>query len=144
MLRACGEPLAEADAAWRRSSEALSNMQLGWRKAKARTAELEELTRSLDGEALRAFQRGRLGRIDAELRERNREAVGLLKRYLDAGPETQAQLRSLFPDAQSHEEFLRVLRTESNLDSVVDVYRALARPLAAGVGAGSAYSLFSG
>ncbi len=134
-----GEPLRRADATWRQTVQQLDNLDLGWRKYNEPTAQIEEITRRMSDSQRQAFNQGRVSRIDAKLRERDKEAVGLLRKLLDSGTETRNQFRTLFPDEQTFDQFQRFLESERSLDRVLDVYSSLARPLAVGVGAGAAF-----
>jgi hypothetical protein len=148
MEDAFGDGLREADAAYGMAREVQRQLEAGYRLGTASSSRVDRARGMIqrriargtsDSQALRAFDQGRLARIDEALRQRNRDAVGLLRRYMDAGEETQARLRSLFPDEGSFDQFMRVLNTESNRDRVLQVYAALARPAAVGIGVGAGY-----
>lgn len=99
-----------------------------------------------DPAATRNFASARLHDIVAQLEKRDESAVAMLRQFLDAGPETKAQLRTLFRgDDAALEGFMRVLGRERRADVVWSAFRRYA-PWVAGAGVagagGAAYGLF--
>ena len=146
MADAFGESYARARQVWGRTQRHLDQLDDGWRMWNKREAEIRDHLRGMTPERARVFNQGRISRLDAELRRGDDRAASILKEIVE-GSDPRASLRLAFPDDRTFNEFLRIARSEKSLTNVVGAYKALARPLAAGVGAGAGYqaatSLFS-
>lgn len=119
--------------------QALEQGRRFWNKS---TADVEMELRNLSGDARREFQRGRLAEIVRRLNQRDNASGAMLKRFVDAGPENQAMIRSLFDDSARYDEFIEVLNREQSADKVNTAVRRFLPYIAAGaVGGGVAQAI---
>lgn len=156
MEEAFGERFIEANAEWRRLSQLKEALEAG---EKAWNEGANQLERRLAGmsEAQRAaFQQGRLSEIVQRLQRRETGAVQPLTDFLDAGPSTRRQLRTLFDSDAAFNGFMeelgmvaQELAAEKTKVATSDQVRRLARWLipggiAAGAGGKSLFDFVTG
>jgi hypothetical protein len=133
-----GPRLAEADAAWARLSAQERAVDKGWTLYNTSSEKIEEARQALTPDQLDSFDQGRLAHIVSELNVRNRDAVGLLQQYMDAGPETVARVRNLFPDnGVAFNQFQRMLKRERNVARIADFFNSTIKSGAIGATGGA-------
>ncbi len=138
MQDAFGPRLAEADAAWARLSAQERAVDKGWTLYNTSSEKIEEARQALTPDQLDSFDQGRLAHIVSELNVRNRDAVGLLQQYMDAGPETLARVRNLFPDdGIAFDQFQRMLKRERSVARVADFFNSTIKSGAIGATGGA-------
>lgn len=126
-----------------RPAEALEAGRASYRTA----ADIRQAMKGMGPEEARNFAAARLHDITAALEKRDENAVAMLRQFVDAGPETKAQLRTLFRgDDAAFGRFLDLLGKERSAMKVGELVKLLS-PFgavgAAGVGIGyGAKSLF--
>lgn len=135
---AFGPALREADEAWGQLSAQERAVDKGWDFYNKPAEKIQETRDALTPDQMDYFDQGRLARITAELNVRNRDAVGLLQQYLDAGPETFARVRDLFPeDGIAFTQFQRMLKTERNTARIADFFNSTVKSGAIGASGGA-------
>ena len=143
-----GEPLREADRAWARVNSGDRAFDKGWALFDREADLIVENRDALRTVAEREFfDEGRLSRITAKLGERERDSVGLLKKYMDAGEDTRRRVASLFPGGESGTAFQtlqRMIAREASNAAIADFFNSAVKSAAIGaVGGGIAGSLLS-
>lgn len=81
-------------------------------------ADIRKAMEGMGATEARNFRAARLHDILAALEKRDEDAVGMLKQFMDAGPETKAQLRTLFDSDERFDRFLQVLGRERSAEKV--------------------------
>ena len=84
-----------------------------WNKS---AEDIEREMRGLAGDELTNFRVGQLHEMLRRLEQRDEAAGAVLRRFMDAGPETERIMRSLFPDEGGYRQFQRSLREEESAD----------------------------
>lgn len=143
-----GEPLREADRAWARINQGDRAFDRGWSLFDREADLITENRNALRTVAEREFfDEGRLSRITAKLGERERDAVGLLKKYMDAGEDTRRRVASLFPGGESGTAFQtlqKMIAREARNAAIADFFNSSVKSAAIGaVGGGIAGGLLS-
>lgn len=131
----------EADAAYFAASAPQRALSQGLDDWNAASHVIERAMRGMPADAAAQYRHGRLTEIVRRLGQRDETAVAQLKNFMDAGPEAEAQLRSLFRDREGYEAFQRVLRTEKRAEAINAAFKQFAPKVAAGVGVGSGGAL---
>lgn len=111
--------IREADAAYAAAIGPDTALREGAKMVTKPAADIRRAQRGLLGDAATNFRQGELYRVLSKLQQRDEDAVGLLRQYMDAGPETRAQLRTMFDNDESFERFLGVLRREEGAEKVI-------------------------
>ena len=140
MQDAMGPELAAADAAWSAASANERAIDKGWTMFNDLSPKVEETRNALTPAQREAFDQGRLSRISAELRVRNKGAVGLLQQYLDAGTDTRAQVGSLFPGGVNGTAFAQLenmLASEASTARIADFFNSVVTSGAIGATGGA-------
>lgn len=140
MQDVAGPALEEADRAWARVSANERALERGWQMFNKEADIIDEIRGVMTPEQLTHFDEGRLARITSKLEERNREAVGLLRQYLDAGPDTRRRVASLFPGGLEGTAFStleNMLRSEAATAAIADFFNSSVKSAAIGVAGGA-------
>lgn len=103
--------------------EALTNGRKAWNKS---AADIQRAQASLSPEALTAFREGQFHEIVRRLNAREDNAVEVLRRFMDSGPETRAQIKTLFADEAAFNSFIQVLGKERSAAVVAGTLRRVA------------------
>lgn len=123
LKRTLGEEVAgfaEANASYGPFARPMEALEAG-RKSYKTAADIRMAMRGMSRRESRNFAAARLHDIVAKLETRDEDAVGMLRQFVDAGPETKAQLRTLFRgDNGALEDFLAVLRREESAEKVAN------------------------
>lgn len=117
--------LREADAAYRQAVQMRTSLVLGqklWNKSAARDIQPALDALQSNPAAQQKLREGMVHETFRQLRTHNEEAGGVLKRFLDAGPEWQAVMRTMFPDDQSFQGFQQVLRRERRARAIAEAF----------------------
>lgn len=143
MERVFGNRLRVADRVWARSYQYADDINKGrqfWNKS---ASDVREALADLSPESREYFRQGQLSKIDERLRAGDSAAGRIIKRWAEEGSETLDALRQMFPDEQTFETFRTLVRSERDVQRVVNLYRTLARTaLATGVSAGTGAATF--
>jgi len=131
------EGFSDANKEWANALRVREALDKGRKSARKSADEIRLLTQGLPPEAQDAFREGMLHQIVSKLGRREDAATGQLREFLDAGPETRAALREIFPDQASYEQFMGILKVENRAERVHVALRRLANiGGAAALGAG--------
>lgn len=134
-----GDELREADQAWARISGNERALERGWSMFNAEADLIDEARAAMTTEQLAHFDEGRLARITSRLTSRNKGASGLLRRYMDMGPESRRQVASLFPGGAEGQSFARLehmLKSEATNAAIADFFNSAIKSAAIGVAGG--------
>jgi hypothetical protein len=115
--------LHEADAAYRHASNNKRAIEQGMKFWDAPAAVVERQFKKMTTEAQEAFNTGKLFRIIDRLEANDKRAPALLRRFMDAGPSTQARMRSLFPDDKAFNEFMGILQKENSAQKLSEALK---------------------
>jgi hypothetical protein len=129
--------LEEADQAFAAASGSRRALDEGRRFYNRSGADVERRIAQLSPEARQAFNIGRVHEISRRLQQRDKQTPALLRRFMDAGPETKTLLRSMFPDEKTFGEFQRVLRREESAEAAVAALKKYIGYLGAGAAGGA-------
>lgn len=150
-----GEEFIAANTEWRRLSQLKEAMEAGEKAWNLGANQLERRLQGMGDAERAAFQQGRISEIIQRLQRRESSAVAPLTDFLDAGPSTQRQLRTLFDSDAAFNGFMEELGlvaaelAESNTRATRDHARRIARWLlpggiVAGAGGKSLFDLVTG
>lgn len=126
LMRQAMPGLGDADAAYATAIKPQTAMREGARLANRPAADIERAQRGLLAPELDHFRQGQLYKILASIERRDEGSVEMLRRFMDAGPETMAQIRTLFPDDASFTSFVEVLGRERSAEKVGQFIRQTA------------------
>jgi hypothetical protein len=135
----------EANSAYAKASQsriAVSSGRKFGSSAKYGAADLERAIEQLPEEAHKNFRTGFVYERIRKLEAREDGSVRLIKQLADAGKETKAVLRKAFPDDESFERFLQVVKKERSADRIANAFKKYSAAGAAAAGAGGAVWLF--
>ena len=104
-----GESFIEANSEWRRLSRIKESMLDGEKAWNLGANQLERRLAGMGDAERAAFQQGRMSEIVQRLQRRDASAVQPLTDFLDAGPSTQRQLRTLFDTDAAFNGFMEEL-----------------------------------
>lgn len=110
MEEAFGERFTAANAEWRRLSRVKEALELGEKSWNLGANQLERRLGGMGADERTAFQQGRLSEIVQRLQRRETGAVTPLTDFLDAGPSTRRQLRTLFDTDAAFNGFMEELQ----------------------------------
>lgn len=130
--------LLDANAAYGPAARPYEAVKAG-RKSYKTATDIRAAMQGMGPEESRNFAAARLHDIVAKLESHDEDAVGMLKQFMDAGPETKAQLETLFRgDKEGFARFMAEVRKERSAAKVA----AMLPKFVIGVGgAGGAYGL---
>lgn len=140
MQDAIGPELEAADAAWASVSGRERAMERGWQMYNKEADLIDEAREAMSPEQLEFFDSGRLARITAKMGERDRGAVGLLTQYMDAGPDTERRVASLFPgglEGGQYANFKHLIRSEATKAAIIDFFNSTVKSAAIGATGGA-------
>lgn len=122
---AFGQPLRTADRLWAQISADERALDKGFAMYNKTSDEIQDLRRGLTESQRNAFDDGRLARISTELRLRDETAVGLLRQYMDAGPESIKRVADMFPggaEGTAFQQFQNLMAREASAARIADFW----------------------
>lgn len=141
---------SEANDAWRLVEAQDRALDAGRKAGKSRTLSADDIElqqAGLSPEELTNYRRGQVHEVARRVLRRESDAMSMMRDIVDAGPEMERVLRSMFPDDATFQGFMQTIRKEQSADAVASAVSKYGKWLAgagvAGAGLGGANALLN-